>query len=250
MLRTTLVLATATAALFARPAHADPGPASEVYSPSVTRGMGELEVRSGLLRGSAVDGDWQTKVEAGYGLTDWWHPALVVEWQREAGATSFSAFAMESVFDFTATRNWPVHLGGYVEYEWADDGPDEIEFKLLAEHRRDALDLRVNLIATRLLGSAPDDNWEYGYAAQALYSLNDDFALGFQGFGDAGTSNDFGLGDQAHYWGPFAQLEAGHINDGELELQVGYLAGFGETEADGVFRVKLEYEFGGHDIDD
>ena len=70
MLRTTLVLATATAALFARPAHADPGPASEVYSPSVTRGMGELEVRSGLLRGSAVDGDWQTKVEAGYGLTD------------------------------------------------------------------------------------------------------------------------------------------------------------------------------------
>ena len=89
-----------------------------------------------------------------------------------------------------------------------------------------------------------------GEMAEASYAFNDDFALGVQGFGDAGANGDFGLDGQAQYWGPFAQIEAGRFNDGELELQFGYLAGFGPAEADGVFRVKLEYEFGGHDTDD
>ena len=250
MVRTGLFLAAASAAFLPCPAQADPGPASEVYSPTVTRGLTELELRSGFLRGGAADGDWQVKAEASHGVTDWWRPALVAEWENEAGDVNFTAFAVESVFDFTATRDWPVHFGAYVEYEWARGGPDELEFKLLMEHRHGPVDLRLNLIGTRLLGSAPDDNWEFGYAAEASYAFNDDFALGVQGFGDAGTDDNFGLDDQAQYWGPFAQIEAGHFNNGELELQLGYLAGFGQAEADGIFRVKLEYEFGGHDTDD
>jgi hypothetical protein len=250
MVRRGLILAAASAALLPCAAHADPGPASEVYSPTVTRGLTELELRGGLLNGGSADGDWQVKAEASHGVTDWWRPAVVAEWANEAGDTNLTAFAVESIFDLTATRTWPVHFGGYVEYEWANDGPNELEIKLLMQRERGPLDLRLNLIGTRLLGSAPDDNWEFGYAAQALYSFNDDFALGVQGFGDAGTNDNFGLDDQAQYWGPFAQIEAGHFNNGELELQVGYLAGFGEAEADGIFRVKLEYEFGGHDTDD
>jgi hypothetical protein len=242
--------AAAGAALLPATAHADPGPASEVYSPTVARGLTEFELRSGVLNGGAAGGDWQVKAEASHGVTDWWRPALVAEWEHSGDETQFTAFAVESVFDFTATRDWPVHFGGYVEYEWANDGPNELEFKLLMQRQRGPLDLRLNLIGTRLLGSAPDDNWEFGYAAQASYAFNDDFALGVQGFGAAGTDDNFGLGDQAQYWGPFAQIEAGHFNNGELELQLGYLAGFGEAEADGIFRVKLEYEFGGHDTDD
>ncbi len=201
----------------------------------------------------ASSGDWQVKAEASRGLTDWWRPALVAEWESQGGAVDFTAFAVESVFDFTATRAWPVHFGGYVEYEWAQSGPDQLELKLLMEHRRGPFDLRLNLIGTRLLGASPaspDDNWEFGYAAEAAFAFNDDFALGVQGFGDAGANDNFGLNDQAQYWGPFAQIEAGRFNDGELELQLGYLAGFGQAEADGIFRVKLEYEFGGHDTDD
>ena len=250
MARTGLVLAAAGAMLLPCAAFADPGPASEVYSPAVARGLAELELRSGFLNGGDADADWQTKVEAGYGVTDWWRPAVVAEWEHAGDETDFTAFAVENVFDFTATRDWPVHLGGYVEYEWAKDGPDELEFKLLVQRQRGPLDLRLNLISTRLLSDAPDNGWEFGYAAQAVYALNDDLAFGVQGFGDAGTDDNFGLGDQAHYWGPFAQIEAAHFNDGELELQFGYLAGFGEAEADGIFRVKLEYELGGHDTDD
>lgn len=253
MLRTGLLLAAAGAALWPGLAQADPDPASEVYSPTVTRGLSELELRSGFLRGASADGgDWQVKAEASRGLTDWWRPALVAEWESQGGAVDFTALAVESVFDFTATRAWPVHFGGYVEYEWAQGGPDELELKLLMEHRRGPFDLRLNLIGTRRLGASPaspEDNWEFGYAAEATFAFNDDFALGVQGFGDAGGNGNVGLNDQAQYWGPFAQIEAGRFNEGELELQLGYLAGFGQAEADGIFRVKLEYEFGGHDTD-
>lgn len=250
MVRSALLMVAVVVALAPSVARADPGPASEVYSPTVTPGLTELELRSGSLHGGNADGDWQVKAEASRGVTDWWRPAIVAEWENEAGDFNFTAFAVESVFDFTATREWPVHFGGYIEYEWANDGPNELELKLLMERQRGPLDLRLNLIGTRLLGSAPEDNWEFGYGAQAAYAFNDDFALGIQGFGDAGTDDNLGLGDQAHYWGPFVQIEAGHFNNGEVELQLGYLAGFGEADADGVFRMKLEYEFGGHDSDD
>jgi hypothetical protein len=249
MVRTGLILAATAAALLPSVASADPSPASEVYSPAVTRGLTELELRSGVLSGGSNGGDWQVKAEASHGVTDWWRPAVVAEWENSGGETQFSAFAVESVFDFTATRDWPVHLGGYVEYEWANDGPNELELKLLMQRQRGPLDLRLSFIGTRLLGSAPDDNWEFGYAAQASYSFNDDFALGIQGFGDAGTDADFGLDNQAHYWGPFAQIEAGHFGESELELQLGYLVGSGQVEADGAFRLKLEVEFGGDDSD-
>lgn len=239
--------ATGAALLATGVARADPGAASEVYAPTVTRGSGEIELRGGSINGGAADGDWQIKAEANYGVTDWWRPAVVVEWENEAGNSDLTAWAIENVFDFTATRDWPVHLGAYAEYEFAEDGPDELEMKLLLQRARGPIDLRLNLIAARLLGSAPDDAWEFGYAAEAFYALSDDFALGIQGFGDAGTDADFGLADQASYWGPFAQLELGHVGGNEVELQAGYLIGSENAEADGVFRLKLEYEFGAAD---
>lgn len=242
------LFATALACALITPcvAAAEPGLAGEVYSPTVTQGQTELELRGGILDGGDADGEWQIKGEAAHAFTDWWRPALVAEWEHEGGDTEFTAFAIENVFDFTATRDWPVHFGAYVEYEFAQDGPDAAELKLLMEHTSGPIGLRLNLIGEREIGSGADNSWEFGYAAQASYALNEDLTLGIQGFGDTGTDDDFGnLDQQAHYWGPFAEFEVGDIGDGEVEMQLGYLAGFGESEADGQFRVKLEYEFGG-----
>ncbi|MGD9980645.1 MAG: hypothetical protein AB7T58_08615 [Hyphomonadaceae bacterium] len=217
--------------------------AGEIYDPAVVRGEGELELRSGILEGGDADGEWQIKTEAGHAFTDWWRPALVAEWEYEGADAEFTAFALENVFDFTATRTWPVHFGGYLEYEFAEEGPDAVELKLLMARRRGPLNLRFNLIGEREVGNGADNTWELGYAVQAGYLLNDDFELGFQGFGDTGTDDDFGnLDNRAHYWGPFAQFEVGDVGAGEIELQLGYLAGFGESEGDGQFRLKLEYE--------
>ncbi|MBX3431607.1 MAG: hypothetical protein KF779_18630 [Hyphomonadaceae bacterium] len=230
-------------------ASAEPGRAAEVYGPSVHAGESELELRTGVLNGGDADGEWQTKIEASHAFTDFWRPGLVAEWEHEGGETEFTAVAIENVFDFTGTRDWPVHFGAYLEYEVnTQDGPDGLELKLLMQRARGPLDLTLNLIGEREVGSGSSDTWEFGYAAEAAYALNEDFALGIQGFGDAGTDDDFGdLGDHAHYWGPFAQFELAHIGAGEVELQLGYLVGAGDSEADGQFRFKLEYEFGDDD---
>lgn len=243
--------AAAIAGVFLAPsaAWAEPGLASEVYGPGVHHGEGELEVRTGVLDGGDADGDWQTKIEAGYAFTDFWRPSIIAEWEHEGGETEFTAVAIENVFDFTGTRDWPVHFGAYVEYEVnTQDGPDGLELKLLMQRERGPLNLTLNLIGEREVGSGSSDTWEFGYAAEAAYALNEDFALGIQGFGDAGTDDDFGgLGDHAHYWGPFTQFELAHVGAGEVELQLGYLIGAGDSEADGQFRFKVEYEFGDAD---
>lgn len=241
-----LFAVTAVAAAFLpATAFAEPGRAAEIYSPSVERGETELELRGGMLTGGDADGDWQVKAEFSHAFTGWWRPGVVAEWEREGDSTDFTAIAVENVFDFMATREWPVHFGGYFEYEVPQDGPDHVELKLLAEHASGPMTLTLNLIGEREVGSGASDEWEFGYAAEAAFALNDDLALGVQGFGDAGTDDDFGdFGDQAQYWGPFTQFEAGHLGDGEVEVQLGYLAGFGEAEADGQVRLKLEYEFG------
>lgn len=227
-------------------ASAEPGLAAEVYGPNVTRGETELELRGGMLQGGVADGEWRLKAEASHAFTDWWRPGLVAGWKHEGGETDFTSMALENVFDFTATRDWPVHLGAYVEYAVnTQDGPDEVELKVLMRRARGPLRLTLNLIGEREVGSGAADDWELGYAAEASYAFNQDFKLGVQGFGDAGTNNDFGdFGDHAQYWGPFAQFELAHVNEGEVELQLGYLVGAGDPDADGQFRIKLEYEFG------
>lgn len=240
-----LILIAAFSGFVVGTASAEPGLAGEVYEPTVTQGATEFELRGGMLDGGDADGEWQMKAEASHAFTDWWRPALVAEWEYEGDDAEFTAFAIENVFDFTATREWPVHFGGYVEYEFAQDGPDAVELKLLMSRQRGPFDLRLNLIGEREVGDGASNTWELGYAFQAGYTFGDEFELGVQGFGDTGTDDDFGdLDEQAHYWGPFAQFEIGDVGDSEVELQLGYLVGAGETEADGQFRLKLEVELG------
>lgn len=224
---------------------AEPGLAGEVYGPGVTRGETEIELRAGYLNGGPGDGEYAAILEGALGLTDWWRPALLVEVEREPGGDlRVEAAALENVFDFTATRDWPVHLGGYFEYEAnLQDGSDKVELKLLAERARGPLLLRANLIGEREVGGGADNAWAYGYAAQAMWSVNDDFAFGVEGFGDAGDDSDIGAaGDHAHYWGPIARFEAFETERGELEMQLGYLIGSGDAEADGQVRLTLEWE--------
>lgn len=231
-----LILIAALSGIAAGTASAEPGMAGEVYEPTVSQGATEFELRGGVLNGGDASGEWQVKAEASHAFTDWWRPALVGEWEYEGENAELTAFAIENVFDFTSTREWPVHFGAYVEYEAAQDGPDAVEVKLLMSRQRGPLDLRLNVIGEREVGDNASNTWEFGYAFQAGYTVGGEFELGVQGFGN--------LDEQAHYWGPFAQFEVGEIGDSEVELQLGYLAGFGEAEADGQFRLKLEYELG------
>jgi hypothetical protein len=212
-------------------AHGEPGGASNVYGPSVSRGESELEYRSAYFDGGALDGSVLHRGEAGFALTDWWRPALVITAADASNASAeFTLIAMESVFDFTATRSWPVHFGGYVEYAFGQNGRDDVlEFKLLAERQHGPLTARLNLIAERSVGGGASDEWEHSYAARAMWRVSERWALGFEGFGEPEA--------QAHYWGPRAG-----VSFGGASIALAYLAGLDDAQADGQLRVALELE--------
>lgn len=223
-------LALAGALASAGAAHAEPGGTSNVYGPSVRRGESELEYRAAYFGGGALDGTVLHRGEAGYAFADWWRPALVIKAVEAPGASARpTAVAIENVFDFTATRSWPVHLGGYFEYAFGQNGRDDaLEFKLLAESRQGPLTARLNLIAERPIGGATEE-WEYAYAARAMWRTSDRWAVGFEGFGEPEA--------RAHYWGPRASL-----NFAGASIALAYLAGLDEAEADVQFRIALELE--------
>lgn len=212
-------------------AHAEPGGASTVYGPSVTQGEAEFEYRGALFSGGTLDGAAAHRFEAGYAFTDWWRPALVVQGQDFPGSgAELTSIAIENVFDFKATESWPLHLGGYLEYSFAQNGGDDaVEIKLLGERHDGALTSRINLVAERDVGDGASDDWEYGYAAHFMWGASERWAFGVEGFGEPEASS--------HYWGPRVSF-----GFGETSLALGYLAGLDEAEADGQFRVAFEIE--------
>ncbi len=225
------LLALACALASADPAQAEPGGTSNVYGPSVRRDESELEYSTAYLDGSGRDDTQLHRTELGYALTDWWRPALAIKAVDGAGAsTQLSAVAIENVLDFTATRSWPVHFGGYLEYSFGLNGRDDaLELKLLAERRQGALIARLNLIAERPLGGA-SVAWEYAYAGRAMWRISERWAFGFEGFGEPEA--------RSHYWGPRANLSFG-----DASVALAYLAGLDQAEADGQIRIAVEFEY-------
>lgn len=217
--------------MVATPAYAEPGGTSNVYGPGVTRGEGELELRSASFAGGAMGATIHHRAEASHAFTDWWRPALVVKAaDAPNAATELTAIAIENVFDFTGTRNWPVHFGGYAEYAFGRNSrADSVEFKLLAERQQGPFTARLNLGAERALGDGASDHWEQAYAARVSWRASDRLALGLEAFGEPDANS--------HYWGPRAALSLGGAG-----VSFSYLSGLNDAAADGQLRIALEFE--------
>lgn len=221
----------ALACAVAGTAHAEPGGVSGVSGVSVTQGALKLEARTVVFDGGAIDGDRAHRAQAGYGVTDWWRTEVILRASQPGGeGAELRSVGWENAVDFTATRDWPVHFGGLFEYRFGvDDVADSIELKLLAERRIQSLSLRFNLIGERAVGDDASDEWEHGYAARAMYALNEAVQVGVEGFGE--------LDIDAHAWGPRAG-----VTFGPATVSAAYLASFGEdSDADSQLRFAVEF---------
>lgn len=220
----------ALASAFAGAASAEPGSTSGVSGVAVSEGVLKLETRTAAFEGGALDGGWSHRAQASYGVADWWRTQLNFRGAQAVGEDAeLRSVGWENAVDFIATRQWPVRFGGQFEYRWGVNGSsDSVEFKLLAERRMENVNIRFNLIAGREFEGASDE-WEHSYAARALWTLNDLFQVGGEGFGD--------LDIDAHAWGPRAGVTVGPAT-----FSVGYLVNFGDdAEADSQVRFSLEY---------
>ena len=225
-------------------ARAEPGLSEQVYGAVVDEGRKELELRYGRLNGNVGDGESGLVAEASYGINDWWYSALLGQFESAPGDDlKLHDIGWENLIELTGTKDDALRTAAYAEvlFSTLDNQPGELEFKAIAEYRAAPYNFRFNLIFERQFGDNASDETEFGYALRAVRRVDDHVSLGVEGFGDLGTFDHVG-GSLPHYWGPIIAGEI-PLERGELELQAGYLFGFGANEGDGQLRLTLEWDF-------
>lgn len=224
-------------------ANAAPGLDSVVYGATVEAGKTEIEARYGRLTGRSADGQDAFVLEAAHGFSPRFYGAVLATFGREpVNSRRLEALALEGIFTLGHIKSLDLDTAVYVEAEHGIHGHDNLETKLLLEHRKGHFDSRLNLIAERPLKSGAPV--EFGYAASADYEVAEDISVGAEAFGDLGTSRKVTTHAE-HYVGPSLKLGLDHVGRGELELRAGYLIAVDRArdEAKGQLRFGMEYEF-------
>jgi len=225
------------------PAIAAPGLGSKVYGATVEAGVTEVEARYGRLVGDPADGEDGFVLEFARGFSSHFYGAVLAEFEREPGQDRrLGAIAIEAIVPVGRIEPIGLDVALYGEYAAVRNGADVAEAKLLLQHKRGRFDSRLNLVAAKPLhGGQP---FELEYAASADFEVVDEFRLGFEAFGDLGSSH-YVTTRAEHYIGPVIKTEIEHFGPGELSVQAGYLFAIGRArdEANGQVRIGLEYEF-------
>lgn len=224
-------------------ASAAPGLDEVVYGATVEPGKSEVEMRYGRLTGGPAAGADAFVLEAAHGFSSRFYGATLATFTREPGtARRLESVALEGIVTLGHIRGLDIDSALYVEAVHGLRGPDNLETKLLLQHRKGRFDSRLNLTAERpFVAGAPV---EFSYGASADYEVAEDFSLGAEAFGDLGSSDKLSSRGE-HFAGPAIKVGIDHAGPGELELRAGYLFALDRARADtrGQLRFGLEYEF-------
>lgn len=222
---------------------AAPGLDDVVYGATVEAGKTEIETRYGRLTGGSAGGEDAFVLEAAHGFSRRFYGAALATFEREPGSgRRLQTLALEGIYALGHIQSLDLDAAVYVEAEHGIHGSDNLETKLLLEHRKGPFDARLNLIGERELTSGAPV--EFGYAASADYEVADDIRLGAEAFGELGTSDKITSRGE-HFVGPAAKIELEHMGPGELELRAGYLfpVDRARDHSKGQLRLGMEYEF-------
>lgn len=238
------IAAAAVLALGGSALHAAPGLDEKVYGATVETGVSEVEVRYGRLVGGVAAGEDATVVELSHGFSDRLYAGVLLGFEREPGSSrQFQAVGAEGIVTLGHINAIDTDVAIYGEYEAERHGADNLETKLLLQHRRGTFDGRLNLIAEKQLkGGSPV---EFGYGASADWKLIGDLRGGVEAFGELGSTRHL-FPRAGHFVGPILKTELEHLPArGELGIEAGYLfaVGAARDEAKGQARLLLEYEF-------
>lgn len=243
MKRIGLVIALALASV-AGVARADVGLDEKVYGATIDKGISEVELRYGRLTGGTADGQDAGVIELSHAFSERLYGGALFALDRDpTGPRRLKAIGGEAIVTLGHIRAIDLDAALYVEYEAGRGSPDNLETKLLLQHRKGSFDGRFNLIIEKPLAAGRPVAYAYGTSAD--WKLVGDLRGGVEAFGDLGTTRHF-LPRAEHYVGPIVKTEIEHLPfRGELEIEAGYLfaAGAARDETRGQARLLLEYEF-------
>jgi hypothetical protein len=224
----------------------DEGPAGvlneyNVYSPYVTEGQSEVELRMAQDRDSSVlvDGARGYTLSLSHAFTSWWQPEIYLgKYEREPrGPNQLTGYEFENLFQLSPQGEYFADFGFLASYEYQShlSSANAFEYGPLMEMRTGRFRQRLNLIWEKQVGRLREsDGVEYRGAYNLSFLWRDSFAPGLDVF--ARPQSD------VYQAGPSVSGEW-HIDGSELEYDAGVVFKLGDKGPDTTLVLRLEYEF-------
>jgi len=212
-----------------------------VYSPQVTAGQSEIELRATQYRDSSVlvDGSRGYTVSFAHAFTSWWQPEVYVgKYQRDPrGPNQLTGYEFENIFQLTPQGEYFADFGFLASYEYQShlSSANAFEYGPLIEMHTGRIRQRLNIIYEKEVGRLRDDaGVEYRGAYNLSFLWVPAFAPGIDLF--ARPQSD------VYQAGPSVSGEW-HIGSSELEYDAGVVFNLGDKGPDATLVMRLEYEF-------
>ncbi len=212
-----------------------------VYSPYVTKGQAEVEIRGFTYQGGGnLAGTSASEMSVAYGVTSWWKPELyVVKYSMDPDGTVRSAgYEFENTFQLAPAGEYWADPGFLLSYEFntpENPGGGIVEFGPLFEKRSGRFDQKFNLIWEKQVGANDGEAFHFRSSYSMIYKLTKGFAPGFEAY--------YRPDDSAYQIGPivFGEFYAG--KGSEIEYRVGAVFGINPDAPKITFLAILAYEF-------
>lgn len=212
-----------------------------VYSPYVTAGQSEAEIRGHQTTDGdpALQGERAYEVSLAHAFTGWWRPEIYVgAYEREAGMpNALDGYEFENIFQLTEAGEYWADLGFIASYEYKaqPDVTSKLEFGPLFERRSNHIDQRLNFIWEKELGGGAGRQYEFRATYAATYEIRQWLAPGFEAY--------YRPVDDSRQIGPALYGEIPSNRGNELEYSAALVFGINKGAPNRTFVLRLEYEF-------
>jgi hypothetical protein len=213
-----------------------------VYSPHVTQGQSEVELRGYRFSDGRSSFDRYGAFEAAiaHTFTSWWKTEVYVG-EYEYGptlGTHLAGYEFENTFQLADQGRFWADPGFLLSYVHRNDvgAPDSLEFGPLLEKQSGRIIQRLNLIWEKELGANAEGQYNFRSAYSAGYKVETAFVPGIEAY--------YRPADNAHQIGPALAGEARAGDRGEeLEYSMALLYGVNQGAPDRTFVLRVAYEF-------
>lgn len=212
-----------------------------VYSPYVTDGQSEVEIRGHQVSDGdpALQSERAYEVSLAHAFTSWWHPEVYVgAYEREPGqGNSLDSYEFENIFQIGDAGQYWADLGFIASYEYkVQPGvTSKVEFGPLIEKRSNRIDQRLNFIWEKELGGGAGRQYEFRATYAATYQVRGWLAPGLEAY--------YRPADDSRQLGPALYGEIPTLGGNEFEYSAALVYGINKGAPNRTFVLRLEYEF-------
>ena len=213
-----------------------------VYSPYVTKGQSEAELRvsSQLDNQININGTHAIQSSISHAWTSWWRPELyIASFERPArGNLKQTGYELENIFQLSPEGKYIADGGFLLSYAYkSQEGvPNTIEFGPLLERHDKHFDEKVNLIWEKETGRNASNKYAFRTAVSLTYHVKKQISPSIEMY--------FRPNDHSYQIGPVIVGEILNNKQGaEIEYRIGTIFGINKAAPNMTILGSIAYEF-------